>query len=422
MMSCSFISAQIKSEKYIVLFEKKAYTKSDKYNSGSFLYADRVTDISSFKGIPQADAIAVYVLLANPTLPDGLKNADENKIHLCISLDKKEGTKSIIADCNGNKKFSDEKVYTFSLKDYNIPPFSEEQEQLCIRFSVNSFRYEPATGFTPTEVYLYINPFYHDLGDKENYLTEDDYYLDFLIASNNYMKGSVSINDRLVDIYEGKSGRDITVSHLDKKMSKFRFVSQEHLLGEPLLEKKIGDTLSVNNRMVFLESIVGNNLYLEDLGALTDSSRVGSCLPVLYSNSLSTGKPLCLNDLMKDKYVFIDFWGSWCGPCIESLPEIKELYDKIKGREDVLIIGIALENEKDIEKLQGIIEQENVRWPNVWNSYSTVKNLESVHGKLKMETFPTYMLIDKQGKIVYREGSSFKTKEAINVFLKLIKL
>jgi len=64
-------------------------------------------------------------------------------------------------------------------------------------------------------------------------------------------------------------------------------------------------------------------LYLDEIGAAPDSSKVGDYLPDLYSIGLSDGVALHLNRLMKDKYVFIDFWGSWCRPCIAALPILK---------------------------------------------------------------------------------------------------
>jgi len=81
-------------------------------------------------------------------------------------------------------------------------------------------------------------------------------------------------------------------------------------------------------------------------------------------------------------------------------------------------LGIALEHEKDIDKLKKIINEEQVEWMNVWNNFSARKSLETVHGKLRIDQFPTYMIIDKDGKIIYKDKSELKAKEAVGLFMK----
>ena len=76
---------------------------------------------------------------------------------------------------------------------------------------------------------------------------------------------------------------------------------------------------------------------------------------------------------------------------------MKEFYNRVKERDDVLVLGIALEHKKDVGKLREIIRENEVEWTNVWNNFSTRKSLSSVHGKLLVESFPTYMIVDKDG-------------------------
>ena len=75
---------------------------------------------------------------------------------------------------------------------------------------------------------------------------------------------------------------------------------------------------------------------------------VGSQFPEFNVQDLS-GKPLALSDY-KGKVTLIDFWATWCGPCIAELPHVIEAYEKHhdKGFE---IIGISLDQESDREKL-----------------------------------------------------------------------
>ena len=60
------------------------------------------------------------------------------------------------------------------------------------------------------------------------------------------------------------------------------------------------------------------------------------------------GQKFDLNDF-KEKYVLLDFWGTWCGPCIKLIPDLKQLQKKYK---DLVIVSIACyeKNEEDVKR------------------------------------------------------------------------
>jgi thiol-disulfide isomerase/thioredoxin len=170
-----------------------------------------------------------------------------------------------------------------------------------------------------------------------------------------------------------------------------------------------------------LSKVKHPNIYLKEVGFLADSSSVGSFVPAISAMDLNDNKPVSINGLIKDKYVFIDFWGSWCGPCIQSIPKLRSFYERIKDRTDVLMLGVAKENnKKDIEKLKKIIGNEKIGWLNLWLADKEKEGVTSIINKLAVEAYPTYLIIDNKGKIVYKEQSIYKTEEAINLFMKLI--
>ena len=87
-------------------------------------------------------------------------------------------------------------------------------------------------------------------------------------------------------------------------------------------------------------------------------------------------KELKLSSLLKDKYILIDMWGSWCGPCIVKTRTMKPLYEKYK-ESGFNIIGIAREF-KSLKAVKNRIKVENYVWPNlydlddkyqIWNKY-----------------------------------------------------
>lgn len=385
-------------------------------------------EYSQLKGIPTTNPVySIYSVLVNnfPDKKDKAKETDEKadsisakkqKIYIYVGLNEERTEKYVIVDCNHNLDFGDEKLYTFSLKDYDIPSYTKEQYALCPQIKVKmAFKDCPDCCI----IDLVINPFYSDKS-KSKYDSEDQYHLDTGIFTNFYQQGILDIGGKRVFINESKSSDYNLPCPYEpiNALSAYRFYQWEDTISP--MKYSLGDTISLVGRKIHIRAFDNNRLYLDEIGAAPDSSRVGSYLPDLYSIGLSDSTTIHLNSLMKGKYVFIDFWGSWCGPCIASLPVLREFYDKVKGRSDVLILGIALEHKRDIDKLKKIIKEKNVSWTNVWNNISTRKSLGSVHGKLRIEDFPTYMIIDKEGKIVYRDKSIYKAQEAVELFIKLI--
>lgn len=125
-------------------------------------------------------------------------------------------------------------------------------------------------------------------------------------------------------------------------------------------------------------------------------------------------KPLDFYDVFKenvkvpdiDKYTVLDFWGTWCGPCIAGLPNLKEFYQKYKDR--IELVSIA--HDKDIEKVKKFIEEKDMNWVHKFENNGE-KNPEKLVEKLKVECFPTFILLDKSGKILSRGCGEQQLKE-----------
>ena len=102
------------------------------------------------------------------------------------------------------------------------------------------------------------------------------------------------------------------------------------------------------------------------------------------------GKPLSLSSL-RGKYVIIDFWGSWCVWCIKGFPQMKEYYDKYKGKFEIL--GVAC-NDKEA-KWKAAVEKYELPWLHVFNPGGTT--LLEDYG---IQGFPTKIIVGPDGKIV----------------------
>lgn len=103
------------------------------------------------------------------------------------------------------------------------------------------------------------------------------------------------------------------------------------------------------------------------------------------------GDSLKLSDL-KGYFIFIDFWGSWCGPCLGELPNIKKLHAAI-SKEKLKVIGLAYD---DAAALAKCIEENNIEYPNAIAPEETLK-------KYGITGYPTTILIDPEGRILAKD-------------------
>lgn len=96
----------------------------------------------------------------------------------------------------------------------------------------------------------------------------------------------------------------------------------------------------------------------------------------------------------KGKYIVLDFWGSWCVPCIKGIPKMKEYYSKYQGK--IEFIGIAC-NDKEKE-WQDAIAKYDLGWINMRNASKP----NDLVAKYNVEAYPTKILIDKNGNFIQR--------------------
>ncbi len=111
-----------------------------------------------------------------------------------------------------------------------------------------------------------------------------------------------------------------------------------------------------------------------------------------FSLQSSKGGSFSLSSI-KDKYVVLDFWGSWCGWCIKGFPKMKEYYDKYKDKME--IVGVACgDTEANWKKS---IEDNKLNWINVINDDNIDKDVSLIYG---IRAYPTKIILDKNKKIL----------------------
>ncbi|MGV3502062.1 MAG: redoxin domain-containing protein [Adhaeribacter sp.] len=136
------------------------------------------------------------------------------------------------------------------------------------------------------------------------------------------------------------------------------------------------------------------------------STAVGTAAPDISLPS-PEGKEVSLSSL-KGKYVLVDFWASWCGPCRQENPNVVRMYNKYKDK-GFEIFGVSLDENRD--KWLKAIAMDKLTWPHV----SDLKGWNSAAAQLyNVQAIPQTLLLDKEGKIIAKNlrGKALEDKLA----------
>jgi peroxiredoxin len=186
--------------------------------------------------------------------------------------------------------------------------------------------------------------------------------------------------DALIEKYKGDKSDDVAQIYM-MKATLYSQVLDNEAKGDEVLEQLKRD---------FPDSKAVAMLKRQEVGKKIRAGLVkGAAFPDFDKKDLA-GKPLSIASL-KGKVVLIDFWATWCGPCVAELPSVLEAYEKhhAAGFE---IIGISLD--RDQQKLETFVKEKKMTWPQYFDEKGALAQQYGV------ESIPTTYLLDGEGKII----------------------
>jgi peroxiredoxin len=107
------------------------------------------------------------------------------------------------------------------------------------------------------------------------------------------------------------------------------------------------------------------------------------------------GKSYHLQDLLKKGPVMLDFWTTWCGPCMKELPELQKIWEKYRDQ-GFTLLTVASDDQRTAAKIKPLALSHGFKFPVLTDTNRKIGNLYNVRN------YPTTFLINRDGSVVFQ--------------------
>lgn len=116
------------------------------------------------------------------------------------------------------------------------------------------------------------------------------------------------------------------------------------------------------------------------------------------------GKRLHLKSMLEDGPVLLDFWATWCKPCVKAMPKLQEIHETYKDR-GLTVVGVNEDGPRGQSKVKPFLRARKLTFPIALDLDSGVMT------RMRVTALPTTLLVDQDGSIVHRQAGFVKGQE-----------
>jgi thiol-disulfide isomerase/thioredoxin len=428
-------------------FDDDFFTDNDFYYTslklGSFVSYPKYSQYlkESYKGIPLNDSTAFYHsiddrFLQSELFEHGDLSNEEKEWYLAhkyedtlnvskvklkptiiILIGFYKNTQFMIADANRNKDFGDDvkfeydinfRKYPYLMIDFlNKQPVVEYTYEDCYKGNIHSYNRR----------FIIYPDRYNPYSDsyRNNNKKQREYFS--ILKFRDFWKGEITINNEEIEFYyHGYSNRYgllyVKPKSVPYKRNSTSFDSQySH---KNYTNDKFNDTITIAGNRYKVDSINReiSKLYMREVGKTKHfGHEVGSYIKNIEFKNLEE-KQFKINDVINNKkYTLLEFWGTWCGPCLEMTPKLKRLQNNYSSI--LHIVSIAVD--EDINSVKKYVAKHNLNWNFGYiSSKRNSVNTNPIVKELNIKYFPTFILIDSNGKVISRGGTD-SFEDVVNI-------
>ncbi len=314
---------------------------------------------------------------------------------------KKDGTYAF------EMKVNEVGVYTLDCQKWQSVQFWAEDEDLVVNFRGQ----DTAKIKIKNPPYVYIN------GGPNNEVMN-------LVAFNNYRgyqnmiaAGKIIYEASLTDSKEWQANAAEGYNrNYDDQDARMRYIAEHYANRNSIITvlsslRKESDKPLVEKIIKTLEAKNPNYqplLDYKEAAAKAKAQRerlaIGKEAPI-FEFPNADGKMVNLKEF-RGKYLVVDFWASWCGPCRSEIPHMKDLYETYKNK-DVEFLSVSIDKSKNAWKKA--MHQENMAWPQLQAPGAG----KDIMKEYQFSGIPYIILLDKEGKIVAKQLRSESLKKQL---------
>ncbi len=303
------------------------------------------------------------------------------------------------------------------LSSYPVMAQEADEAEDIIEFIQKAWNEVQESGFDDSTQIAYSNQIFDYLIANRGHEREQ-----FFFSSSVMMWGNTGYSERLDELYEMLDYDSPLWNHAINSLGNLYHRNDEldhDLFIEKLhhLEEKLTDPTSLSQMLTYLtryykqagdnEKVLEYARELVELNASEwfvtfglgeiyelESLQIGQPAPALIAETIY-GEPVSLDDY-SGRFVLLEFWGSWCGPCIPEIPYLNEIHE-IMDQEQLVVIGIALD--RDVETVEKFMEEHGMSWPQILQSDMFDGELVNA---FNIGGVPSMYLVGPDGTIVTR--------------------
>jgi thiol-disulfide isomerase/thioredoxin len=303
-----------------------------------------------------------------------------NSAAILVGVDH-QGFKQVVIDENNNQDCSDDQAYIFNLLN------KEELRLVYVEFDIfNGLRIE-AKRF----------PFFLDPYSPSQDAKDKSSMLQINLINRSFKEGFVKIDSKTYQIQISDQYK-----HAYKNYPYFINVTNVPIdtNSNNYYRFKHNEELFFDNSIYTIDGLDSNSITIRFLKkAEYNGAKVASYAPDFILRDYVSKEIFTLKK-NKGSFILVDFWGSWCVPCIENIPKLVAAKNKLKNK-NIQFVSIAYDDLNDTTILKKLISENEMDWTHLLIP-KNAKSEATILKNYQIQVYPTILIIDKQGKVIYR--------------------